>query len=84
MTAPTGKSRFGKQPSAAVLDSELAPKWRSGVLFVGARGKLLADYSRHLLLPEKDFAGFVPPAKSIPDSIGHHAEWIRACKTGSR
>ncbi|MBC8870457.1 MAG: hypothetical protein H8E44_13630 [Planctomycetes bacterium] len=22
------------------------------------------------------------PAGTIPDSIGHHAEWIRACKTG--
>jgi len=33
-------------------------------------------------LPEKQFEGFVRPAPSIPDSIGHHAEWIRACKTG--
>ena len=23
------------------------------------------------------------PAKTLPRSIGHHAEWIRACKTGS-
>ena len=34
------------------------------------------------MLPEKDFAGFVPPAPSIPDSIGHHKEWTEACKTG--
>jgi len=59
------------------------PQWDSGVLFVGSQGRmLLADYSRHLLLPEKDFAGFVPPPQTIPTSIGHHLEWIRACKTG--
>ncbi len=72
----------GKQPAPEILAPELASKWRSGVLFVGSKGQLLADYGRHLLLPEKDFADFVPPAPFIPDSIGHHAEWIRACKTG--
>ncbi len=72
----------GKQPPPEILAPDLADKWRSGVLFVGSKGLLLADYGRHMLLPEKDFAGFVPPAPFIPDSIGHHAEWIRACKTG--
>jgi len=57
-------------------------KWRSGVLFVGEKGMLLADYTRHILLPEKQFADFQPPEPSIPASIGHHEEWIRACKTG--
>jgi predicted dehydrogenase len=59
------------------------PQWGSGVLFVGARGMLLADYGKHLLLPEKDFADFKRPPHSIPDSIGHHAEWIQACKKGT-
>jgi predicted dehydrogenase len=56
--------------------------WPSGVLFVGAKGLLLSDYTRHVLLPEKAFADFTPPKPSIPDSIGHHAEWIEACKRG--
>ena len=73
----------GKQPPPGVLAPELAGKWRSGVLFVGRKGMLLADYGRRLLLPEADFAGFVPPAPFIADSIGHHAEWIRGCKTGA-
>jgi predicted dehydrogenase len=59
------------------------PQWNSGVLFVGARGMLLADYFKHVLVPERDFAGFVRPPKSIPDSLGHHAEWLQACKTGA-
>jgi hypothetical protein len=43
---------------------------------------LLADYGRYVLLPEKDFADYKPPTPTIPDSIGHHKEWIEACKTG--
>jgi predicted dehydrogenase len=59
------------------------PPWRGdGVLFVGAKGMLLADYTKHRLLPESQFAGFKPPAPTIPDSIGHHKEWVEACKSG--
>jgi hypothetical protein len=43
---------------------------------------LLADYTRHVLLPQQQFAGFEPPKPFIADSIGHHKEWIEACKTG--
>lgn len=63
-------------------DAKKKEPWVSGVLFVGAKGTLLADYTRHLLLPEATFAGFQPPAPSIPESVGHHAEWIEACKRG--
>ncbi len=68
----------------AVLDEiKVKPAdWRNGVLFVGDKGMLLADYGRRVLLPEADFKDFEPPAKSIPKSIGHHAEWIAACKDG--
>jgi hypothetical protein len=59
------------------------PNWDSGVLFVGSKGMLLSDYSKHTLLPEKNFVDFKRPAESIPKSIGHHAEWIHACKTGA-
>ena len=43
---------------------------------------LLADYGNHKLLPEKDFADFQPPKPFIKNSIGHHKEWVEACKTG--
>ena len=59
------------------------PRWDSGVLFVGDGGMILSDYSRHLLLPEKKFEGFVRPEATIPKSKGHYAEWIHACKTGA-
>ncbi|MDB6111714.1 MAG: putative dehydrogenase [Pedosphaera sp.] len=70
----------GKRP-ALVAEGKL-PNWRNGVLFVGEKGLLLADYNHHRLLPESKFDGFVAPAQFIPDSIGHHEEWIQACKTG--
>lgn len=56
------------------------PKWNNGVLFVGTRGMLLADYGKHVLLPEERFADFEPPEPFIPDSPGHHEEWVLACR----
>jgi predicted dehydrogenase len=71
----------GKRPK--LLD-EKGIKWGgSGVLFVGDKGMIAADYGQHQLLPEEDFKDYKRPEKSIPESIGHHAEWIKACKTGS-
>ncbi len=57
------------------------PAWGNGTLFVGSKGMLLADYNRHVLLPREQYVGYVPPERTIPDSIGHYAEWIEACKT---
>jgi len=59
------------------------PNWGDGLLFIGDKGMLAADYGRYQLLPEKEFAGFQPPEPFIPESIGHHAEWIKACKEGT-
>ena len=70
----------GRQP--AWLADRKVPAWKAAVLFIGEKGMLIADYGRHQLLPESQYAGFKPPAPTIPDSIGHHAEWFRACKTG--
>ena len=54
--------------------------WGSGVLFVGDRGLLLADYGRRVLLPAADFESHVAPAPTVPRSPGHHAEWLAACR----
>ena len=70
----------GKHP--AMLTEEQYGKWKSGVLFIGEKGIVLADYGRNVLLPEKDFEGFVRPQPFIKDSIGHHREWVEAIKTG--
>jgi predicted dehydrogenase len=70
----------GKRPP--LLKEINREKWGSGVLFVGEKGMLLADYGRRELLPETKFADFQPPTPTIPNSIGHHREWIEACKSG--
>jgi predicted dehydrogenase len=69
----------GKHP--ALLTDEQFAKWKSGVLFIGEKGSLLSDYGRHALLPEKDFVDFKPPTPFLPNSIGHHKEWVEAIKT---
>ena len=70
----------GKQPP--FLAEKKIPVWGAGVLFMGEKGMLLADYTRKVLLPEAQFADFKAPAPTIPNSIGHHKEWLVACKTG--
>ena len=56
------------------------PNWGSGVLFQGDRGMLLADYGKHMLLPQDKYQDFQRPDPFIHDSRGHHREWIHACK----
>lgn len=71
----------GKRPPQ--FAQGLLPKWGNGTLFVGSKGLLLADYDKHRLFPEKDFADFKAPPAWIPNSPGHHEEWIRAIKGGA-
>jgi predicted dehydrogenase len=59
------------------------PTGGGGNLFVGDKGMLWADYDQYHLYPEENFKDFKPPSPTIPRSIGHHQEWILACKTGT-
>jgi predicted dehydrogenase len=65
----------------AFLKERSIPLWNNAVLFVGSQGMLIADYNKHQLLPEEKYEDFQRPDPFIPDSIGHHQEWIQACKT---
>jgi predicted dehydrogenase len=58
-------------------------KWGIGVMFVGEKGKLLADYGKRILWPEEQYKDFKAPEPTIPPSLGHYQEWIHACKTGA-
>ncbi|PYV18190.1 MAG: oxidoreductase [Acidobacteria bacterium] len=63
------------------------PQWPNGMLFVGEKATILADYRNYLLLvDDKTLAAFSPftvPPPTIPDSPGHHAEWVAAIKNGT-
>ncbi len=58
------------------------PQWLDAQLFIGDKGMILSTSNKHMLLPEKEFAEFVPPPQTIPNSPGHYLEWIDACKGG--
>jgi predicted dehydrogenase len=55
----------------------------SGVMFVGSAGKVFADYNTYRIFPPAGSDKPQLPEPTIPSSIGHHAEWIKACKDGS-
>jgi hypothetical protein len=55
----------------------------AGVMFIGSDGMMFANYGSYKLFPQEKFKGFKPPKQTIAKSIGHHAEWIKACKDGS-
>ena len=77
----------GKQPQMLPdvlepLGKDARKRWNCGVLFVGSKGMVLAGYGARVVLPKEKFAGVKPPKPTIPNTIGHHREWIEACKTG--
>ncbi len=57
---------------------------REGLLFVGDKGKILCGFSggSPRLIPESKMQAFKQPPKTLPRSIGHHDEWLRACRGG--
>lgn len=98
-TAPLGvtvRYKFPKTDVAPAInlswyDGDHAPtvvegervKNSGGVMFVGTEGKMFANYSSYRLFPTEKYAQYAPPPKSIPDSIGHHREWLKACRDGT-
>lgn len=54
-----------------------------GILLVGDKGKMLVEgWGGHSprLIPEKRMQEYRRPPKTLPRSIGHHQEWVAACK----
>jgi predicted dehydrogenase len=57
-----------------------------GIIFVGDKGKMLVKGwggESPRLIPESRNREYKRPAPTLPRSIGHHKEFIAACKTGS-
>lgn len=72
----------GEAKAPAEIAAELP---MNGSLFVGTEGRIAVAHDAFpVLLPQDRFRDFVPPPPSLPESPGHHAQWIAACKTGSR
>jgi predicted dehydrogenase len=72
------------RPDELEAETPLDPE--DGIIFVGDKGKILVrgwGGESPRLIPESKNREFTPPPKTLPRSIGHHAEWIQACKTGT-
>lgn len=57
-----------------------------GLLFIGDQGTMLVEgWGGHSprLIPEQRMRDYKRPPKTLPRSIGHHQEWLRACKEGT-
>ncbi len=57
-----------------------------GLLFIGDQGTMLVEgWGGHSprLIPEQRMRDYARPPKTLPRSIGHHQEWLRACKEGT-
>ena len=74
----------GLRPHRPMELDSATPMPVEGLLFVGEKGKLMANYSggNNRLLPHARFRDFQPPPKTLTRSIGHYQEWVLACKGG--
>jgi predicted dehydrogenase len=73
-----------ERPADLEDDRTLNPE--DGIIFVGDEGTMLVEGwggENPRLLPASRHRTFERPPKTLPRSIGHYAEFIRACKTGS-
>jgi predicted dehydrogenase len=73
-------------PRPAELEEDRDLDAEDGILFVGDQGKMLVEGwggERPRLLPETRNKEYPRPPKTLPRSIGHHAEWVKACKEGT-
>jgi predicted dehydrogenase len=65
------------------LDKERELSREDGVIFVGDKGKMYVEGwggNSPRLIPEAKMKAYTRPPKTLPRSVGHHKEWIEACK----
>jgi predicted dehydrogenase len=74
-----------RPPRPEELDAD-AVMGDNGHLLIGDKGKILTKRggrrSGYALIPEKRALEYGDPPKKLPRSIGHHQEWVAACKGG--
>ncbi|HZN37043.1 MAG TPA: Gfo/Idh/MocA family oxidoreductase [Pirellulaceae bacterium] len=83
MTWSDGGEHFDLVKSTKDHAGKSLSTWGLGILFVGDKGMLAANYTRRQLLPQDRFADHSPPPQTIEKSVGHWQEWVNACKSGS-
>jgi predicted dehydrogenase len=70
------------KPSEDLLAGHPRGGW--GDLLIGSKGSIYSDCpwnTRFVLLPKEKFESVkAGPPQTIPASVGHHREWVNACK----
>lgn len=74
------------KPDEALMLGGTRGGW--GDLLVGSKGSIYSDCpwnTRFVLLPKEKFQDVkAGPPQSLPVSVGHHREWVEACKTNGK
>lgn len=68
------------------LEPERELSREDGLIFVGDKGTMYVEgWGGHSprLIPQAKMQAYQRPPKTLPRSIGHHQEWIKACKEGT-
>ena len=73
-------------PRPDELENDRRLSREDGLIFVGDKGKMYVEGwggNSPRLIPEAKMQEYKRPPKTLPRSIGHHKEWIQACKKGT-
>ncbi|MFO1513516.1 MAG: Gfo/Idh/MocA family oxidoreductase [Verrucomicrobiota bacterium] len=73
-------------PRPPELDDERELNREDGIIFVGDKGKMLVEGwggEKPRLIPQKRDKEYQRPPKTLPRSVGHHKEWLLACRNGT-
>lgn len=74
-----------RPPLPRELETDGLAMPEEGLLFVGDRGKILADFlgGSPRLIPRSRAAGFTPPPPTLPRPIDELDQFVRACRGGT-
>ena len=70
-------------PRPPELEDNRELNHEDGLIFVGDKGTILVEGwggESPRLIPESKMLAYQRPPKTLPRSIGHHKEWLEACK----
>ncbi|MBN1417380.1 MAG: Gfo/Idh/MocA family oxidoreductase [Planctomycetes bacterium] len=73
-----------RPPLPRELEIDGLPMPDEGMLFVGDKGKILADFTggNPRLIPKSAMQAFKQPPESVPRPAGELDQWVRACQGG--
>jgi predicted dehydrogenase len=73
-----------KRPEELEEGRKMGSTW-GGALFIGDKGKIICNShgaGGARIIPDAKMKAYQRPPEKYPRSIGHAAEWVRACKGG--